>query len=350
MATSRYTIATFGKRGVGLRRDELDGPAATEVLLRQTLTLVSPGTERRYARLALDGGPDHALGYCATGEVLAVGSGVDEPLRPGDRVIAMGWQMATHSNRAMVPQRLVRRIPDGLAPRHAILATIAATAIHAADRADLRPEDRVLVIGMGLVGMSLALVAARSGCRLHVHDLDRAMLAGLPFPDRADPLADPDRFKSAFTKIFLCIDARDYRDFARVLALLDPEGNGSTRAKLVNVGLVSGPLLLDPALGNVDIVNASRCGAGYRDDAFHHGLRDASHPRGEDRVDRNLDRALALIVQCSDVVDRLPQRVYDVAQALDIYNSPQFFGPGINLIRHDDELPDGLGRLEPEIA
>lgn len=333
--TKRYTVVVGGASGVCLRWDEVPPIADTEVLIRVSHSLISPGTERHYIAQLRRVGGGLALGYCAVGIVVSIG-GLVEHLCVGDGVIAMGWNSATHSNYIVVPRKLVCRVHQSIKPTHAILATIGATAIHAGDRAGLETSDRVLVIGMGLIGTMTALVAHATGCQVWASDQNSALAgSGLYWT----PL-DLDRIKQemdgSLDKIFLCIDSDVADLFPRIVQLLDVNGNGRSRPKIVNVGRISGTLALSPALGNLDIVNASRCGAGYRDDLYHHGLKDVPVMAGEARVDENLQRSLKIVAESKNVLEKLDYRLYRVEEALRRYNTDEFFPPGINLISHQD--------------
>ncbi|MGR4039251.1 zinc-dependent alcohol dehydrogenase [Pseudomonas sp. 910_21] len=333
MRADRYTLTACGTNGVIAVEAPLAELAATEVRVAVDYSMVSPGTERHYLQQVRETGEQLPLGYCAVGVVRAVGAQV-AGLQPGDRVVAMGWKIATHSNWIQVPQRLVCKVPPSLTQDQAILATLGATAVHAVDRAQLLAGEQILVVGMGLVGKMLGLVAACHGAQIWVADLNPAAIdPGLPV-QVLDLLAEPGAMAGRFTRIFLCIDGDISALFARLLALLAPEGNGQTRSRLVNVGRVSLTLELSPQMGNIDIVNVSRCGNGYRDDAYHHGLKDVQCPVGEASVERNIARCLDYLVAGKAWLEHLQRVEMDLEQALQIYNSAAFFAPGINLIKH----------------
>ncbi|AQT11593.1 oxidoreductase domain-containing protein [Pseudomonas protegens] len=333
MSSSRYTLTACGADGVITVHEPLAALAATEVQVAVDYSMVSPGTERHYLQQVRETGEQLPLGYCAAGVVSAVGPQV-EGVQPGDRVVAMGWKIATHSNWIQVPQRLVCKVPPPLTQDQAILATLGATAVHAVDRAQLQAGEQILVVGMGLVGKMLSLVAACHGARIWVADLNPAAIdPGLPV-QVLDLLAEPGAMAGQFTRIFLCIDADISALFPRLLALLNPQGNGAGRSRLVNVGRVSLTLELSPQMGNIDIINVSRCGNGYRDDAYHHGRKSVQCPAGEATVERNIARCLDYLVAGKDWLEHLQRVEMDLGQALAHYNGAAFFAPGINLIKH----------------
>ena len=64
-----------------------------------------------------------------------------------------------------VPAYAVTKVPDGLSLKAATLVEPAVTAYHAAERANIRPDDKVAVIGtgtLGLLALSIARLSARS--------------------------------------------------------------------------------------------------------------------------------------------------------------------------------------------
>jgi predicted dehydrogenase len=115
-----------------------------------------------------------ALGYSAAGVVLEVGAGV-HALKPGDRVAAA----APHASLLTIGHTLCARIPDGVDDQRASYAGVGAVAVQGVRLAKVGLGDRVLVIGLGLIGqLSVALLRAQ-GCLVVGCDPDqqRANLA-----------------------------------------------------------------------------------------------------------------------------------------------------------------------------
>lgn len=180
------------------------GPA--ELLIGERNSLISAGTERYVVDLARKNlvqkalaRPDHVarvlqkirqeglaqtvtqvrakldepmpLGYSASGTVIACGRAV-QSLKPGDRVAAA----APHASAVTVGERLCARIPDGVSFEAAAYAGVAAIAMQGVRNAKLSLGERVLVIGLGLIGqITIALLKAQ-GCRVYGIDLDPSRL------------------------------------------------------------------------------------------------------------------------------------------------------------------------------
>ena len=89
------------------------------VKIRSFASLVSPGTElggwkNLFAKRGqADSGDRRKFGYSCAGIVEETGEGVTR-LKKGDRVAAIGYGMALHSDWNVVPQNLCVRLPDGV--------------------------------------------------------------------------------------------------------------------------------------------------------------------------------------------------------------------------------------------
>lgn len=192
--------------------------AATEVLVRTVVSLVSTGTERSAARLAqaslLAKGrarPDLvrkvvqqartagvvqtgrilrnrlggvlAMGYSAAGIAVEVGEAVDG-IAPGDLVATGGAGKANHAEYQAVPGLLCSVVPRGVPASDAAFATLASVGLHALRLAAIETGSRVVVVGLGLVGQLTARLAMAAGCSvagidLSGYEVERARAAGI---------------------------------------------------------------------------------------------------------------------------------------------------------------------------
>jgi 2-desacetyl-2-hydroxyethyl bacteriochlorophyllide A dehydrogenase len=134
-----------------------------EVAVRMRASGVSRGTER----LVLQGRvpqSEHArmrcpfqegefpfpvkYGYCAVGVV-------EDGVRAGQRVFVLH----PHQERFVVPTSWAHQIPDAVPDARATLAANMETALNALWDAELAPDERVAVIGAGVVGLLVACLA-----------------------------------------------------------------------------------------------------------------------------------------------------------------------------------------------
>jgi predicted dehydrogenase/threonine dehydrogenase-like Zn-dependent dehydrogenase len=122
--------------------------------------------------------PELPLGYSSSGVVLEIGRNVTD-LVAGERVACAGEGKASHSEYAVVPRKLVAKVPQNLSMKDAAFSTVGAIALHAVRTAGLQIGESVGVMGAGLVGNLVAQIAKASGCKVACFDLrdDRLELA-----------------------------------------------------------------------------------------------------------------------------------------------------------------------------
>lgn len=172
------------------------------ILVRTAASLVSPGTERaglKFSKMSLlakaRSRPDlvsqvvakarrdglvgavsaafarleqpQPLGYASAGRVIAVGADATE-FASGDRVACAGTGYAGHVEIAYVPKNLAVAIPAA-SPRElsfdeASFAALGAVALHGVRLGAPQLGDRVVVIGLGLVGLLTGQILRANGC------------------------------------------------------------------------------------------------------------------------------------------------------------------------------------------
>jgi predicted dehydrogenase/threonine dehydrogenase-like Zn-dependent dehydrogenase len=187
---------------------EIPDPVALpgQVVVRVVTSLVSAGTERYVvdlARKSLLGKarerPDHVrrvmqkikqegfrptisqvfakldepmpLGYSSAGFVLECGRGVQE-FKPGDRVATAG----PHAGVVSIGKNLCARVPEGVSFEQASYTSVASIALEGIRLARVTLGERVLVIGLGLVGQICVCLLKAQGCRVFGTDIDSEKL------------------------------------------------------------------------------------------------------------------------------------------------------------------------------
>src|SRR5947208_2683947 len=161
-------------RSVELRTEELADPGPDEVRVRAALSAISHGTEMLVYRgevdadLALElptlaGGYGFPLkyGYASIGRAVAVGRDV-RGVREGDLVFALH----PHQDEYVVPETLVRRLPDRTTPEQGVFLANLETAINVVLDAKPRLGEVVAVFGQGVVGLLVTQLLRRSGARV----------------------------------------------------------------------------------------------------------------------------------------------------------------------------------------
>ena len=111
-------------------------------------------------------------GYAAVGEVEA---------GPADRRGQTVFCLHPHQDRFTVPGDAALPVPEGVPARRAVLAANIETAVNALWDSPVLPGQRVAVVGAGVVGASVARLAARvPGTSVVIVDLDPAKAALAP--------------------------------------------------------------------------------------------------------------------------------------------------------------------------
>ena len=104
----------------------------------------------------------------AAGVIDSAGAGV-EPSRIGERVVLSG---VGHQAFGVIRADRAIAIPDGCSSREASLAYLASWSVSALHLGEYAAGETVVVVGMGLVGASAALVADLMGARVLALDAD----------------------------------------------------------------------------------------------------------------------------------------------------------------------------------
>lgn len=112
------------------------------------------------------------LGYCNVGEVIAVGSGVED-IRPGSRVLSNG----PHAEVVSVPRLLCAPVPEGVTDDTATFAVPGSIALQGLRLLGPTLGESVAVIGLGLIGLLAVQLLRASGCRVLGLDFDPAKTA-----------------------------------------------------------------------------------------------------------------------------------------------------------------------------
>jgi len=106
-----------------------------------------------------------ALGYSCSGLVMECGISASE-FSPGDRVACIGQGFASHAEFVSVPVNLVCRIPEGVSEEDASFGMIGIIALHGIRNADLTFGSRVVVMGLGLLGLLTVQILRAYGCKV----------------------------------------------------------------------------------------------------------------------------------------------------------------------------------------
>jgi 3-hydroxyethyl bacteriochlorophyllide a dehydrogenase len=159
---------------VALGEVEIPEPGPGQVLVQTAFSAISPGTERRCLAGLQAGSPPFPVvpGYALSGQVLKVGAGVE--VKQDTLVFCTGTRHLVGANRlwgghvahALLEAGGLRRIPQGVSPQQATLTKLAAIAYHGLRLCKPQPQERVLVVGLGPIGLLSARLHQAMGCQV----------------------------------------------------------------------------------------------------------------------------------------------------------------------------------------
>ncbi len=175
LVRNHYSVISAGTEGatVQLGKMSLLGKArARPEQVRKVLNVVrNQGLLKAYQAASRSLDMPIPMGYSCAGEVIAVGPGVGN-LRVGDRVACMGAAFAHHAEVVCVPSQLCIAVPDGVDLRDAAITTIGSIALNSLRVGDLAIGDRVVIIGLGLLGLLAAQLVRAAGGQVYGIDRD----------------------------------------------------------------------------------------------------------------------------------------------------------------------------------
>ena len=109
------------------------------------------------------------LGYSCAGVVEECGIVATE-FSPGDRVACIGQGFASHAEFVAIPVNLACRIPEDVPEEEASFGMLGIIALHGIRCADLSFGSRVVVMGLGLLGLLTVQMLRAYGCEVMAFD------------------------------------------------------------------------------------------------------------------------------------------------------------------------------------
>jgi 2-desacetyl-2-hydroxyethyl bacteriochlorophyllide A dehydrogenase len=303
---TRRVAAIDGAGQFVLVEEPVPEPAKGEVLVENRASLISPGTElgRVKGRRANPDpeAPPTRFGYSSAGVVIQAGPGCDD-LPPGTELACMGSGYALHSDYVVVPRNLTVPKPPELSFEEASFVHLAATALHAVRRADVRIGENFLVVGLGLLGQLAVQLGRTAGAHVAAMDflpMRRSLAARGGAELVLDPHEEPAEQVREFTRgagldcalIAFGGDATEAVELVSRMMKLAPDTHRMGRLAIVG-GAQFQSKGWPVAVGNMDIRPSSRPGPGYHDEEWEHG-RDYPDAFVRWTTRRNMEEVLRL--------------------------------------------------------
>lgn len=324
--TERYVVDLAQKSLLGKARQRPDQVRRViqkirEEGLRATLTQL-------HAKLS----EPMPLGYSSAGVVLECGDGVSE-FKPGDRVANAG----PHAGIVVVGKNLCARIPDAVSFEQAAYTSIAAIGLQGIRLANLALGDRVLVIGLGLIGQICVSLLKAQGCRVFGTDLDPEKLAlakslGADVVATGSPLNQIKAFSEGHGVDAVIITAATPSNEPIELATAAARKKG----RIVLVGVVGLDLPRAPFFEKeLEFTVSSSLGAGRLDPTYEE--KGIDYPIGYAKwtAQRNMIAVLDMIAEGKLPIDRLTTHRFTIDEAERAYamissNSERYLGIILN--------------------
>jgi len=261
-----------------------------------------------------------ALGYSSAGAIVSLGEGF-AGLKVGQRVACAGGGYAVHAEYATVPRNLLAPLPDSVDFESAAFTTLGAIALHGFRLAEPQVGERVVVVGLGLLGLLTLQIAAAAGCRVLGIDINPVRVALAThfgaeacLRDQAVDAAQAFTVNRGADVVLICADtpSADPVELAGVIA--------RDRARVVATGAVG--LTLPRKIyyeKELSFVNSRSYGPGRYDAAYEEGGQD--YPLGYVRwtEGRNLEAIVDLIASSKLDVKPLITHRFPIEKAPEAY-------------------------------
>jgi len=262
-----------------------------------------------------------APGYSSAGTVVALGAGVTGH-RVGERVACAGGGFAVHAEYVCVPHNLLATLPDQVDFDSAAFTTLGAIALHGFRLAGVQLGEKVVVIGLGLLGMLAAGIVTAAGCHVLGVDVDPqrvALAESLGYRavqrEAAFEAAQGETQGNGFDAVLICADtsSADPVELAGMIA--------RDRARVIAVGAVG--LQLPRKIyyeKELTFLNSRSYGPGRYDPSYEEGGID--YPAGYVRwtEGRNLEAVVDLLASGKLDVKPLITHRFPIQKATDAYD------------------------------
>lgn len=156
-----------GPGELALREATLEAPGAGEVLCATIVSAISPGTELAAWRGLPPLRPGvvypRLQGYCNVATVIACGEGV-ESVAEGDRVLSFASHRSHH---LLAEADILYRLPGNADADRVVAAYLFHLGYNAVLRSQVRAGSKVLVIGLGALGLASVAMAQLAGAEVY---------------------------------------------------------------------------------------------------------------------------------------------------------------------------------------
>jgi polar amino acid transport system substrate-binding protein len=353
LVATRVSLISAGteKQLMDLAKASLAGKAvARPDLVRRVVRNVQrdglmPTVEKVFARLDTP----IPLGYSLAGEVIEIGRAVSGHT-VGGRVACAGAGLANHADINAVPKNLCVPIPDGVDDEDASFVTLGAIALQGVRQAAPTLGERVVVMGLGLIGLLTVQLLKANGCRVLGFDPNplRAALAKEMGADLAVS-SDLGAAAAGFTDdhgadaVILTASTKSSEPINQAAEISRLKG------RIVVVGLIGMTIDREPFYKReLDLKLSMSYGPGRHDPDYEQSGHDYPLPYVRWTEQRNMEAFLALIAEGKVTPQKLVTHRFPIAEAENAYALMESSEPYLAILL---TYPlDAAARMERRIA
>ncbi len=285
---------------------------------------------------------DSPLGYSTAGTVVDTGGVAG--VHVGQGVAAAGAGHANHAEVVSVPANLVVAVPEGVWLRDASFAAIGAIAIQGVRRADPSLGERVVVVGLGLLGLITVQALRAAGARVaSVEPVERRRALGADLgAELSLAPADAAEAIAAWTDgagadaVVVTASAKSDDLVNDAVAMLRRKG------RVVPVGNIGLGLSREALYEReADVLISTSYGAGRYDPSYEEAGLDYPLPYVRWTAGRNMEEFLRLVADGLVAVDPLIELELPVARAAQAYEALAADAPPLAAVL---SYPEGAAR------
>lgn len=299
-----------------------------------------------------------ALGYSCAGRIIEIGSGVTD-LKVGERVACAGAGYASHAEVNYIPKNLAVSIPDDVDDEDAAFVTVGAIALQGVRQSEPMIGDRIVVIGLGLLGLLTVQLLKANGCRVLGYDpvaskvdLARRLGADLAVSDALPEAANAFTDGHGADVVLITASTKSNEPVNTAAAICRRKG------RVVLVGMVGMDLEREPFYRKeLDLRLSMSYGPGRYDPEYEERGRDYPFPYVRWTERRNMQAFLELVSQGRITPKALITHRFAIADAQKAYalleGDAPYIGILINYPQPQTEPPQRcieVNRAKPAIA
>jgi predicted dehydrogenase/threonine dehydrogenase-like Zn-dependent dehydrogenase len=282
------------------------------------------------------------LGYSLAGEVLEVGRRVCGAA-VGDRLACAGAGLANHAEINAIPKNLTVAIPADVDDEDASFVTLGAIAMQGVRLAIPTLGERIVVMGLGLIGLLTVQLLKANGCRVLGFDPNAARVS-LALELGAD-VAVSDSLAEAvagFTNghgadaVILTASSKSSEPINIAAEISRLKG------RIVVVGLVGMTIDREPFYKReLELKLSMSYGPGRGDPSYEQGGQDYPLPYVRWTEQRNMEAFLALVADGKVTPKRLVTHRFAIAEAEKAYELMESGAPHLAILLTYPEAPTG---------